>query len=147
PQPFTAPAAPVTMMPPSSQPPAGNPWGAQARTAHLERIEPTFENHLVALNWANLLLRYSSPMGLMDLLGYYESLGWISKDVRKQLLAYAEGIAWNPNQMVADWRGNIDLHQRTLLFIERLKGTSIEEDNYRALRRDITRIMGEDRRV
>lgn len=95
------------------------------RRAHLERVGHTLENARTLLSWAeNLLGASGSREGLDDLLQYYETIGWISADVRAELLAYAAGLpgaAWESERPPTDWRGGLDVHERTLLYIEKLR--------------------------
>lgn len=96
-----------------------------ARDVHLERVERSFQNSLLMLNWSDMLLKSArSREGLREIVDYYQALGWIGSGTRDALLAYAEGLACDPvpEGEVADWRGRADVHERSLLYIEKLKG-------------------------
>jgi archaellum component FlaD/FlaE len=66
-----------------------------------------------------------SREGLDELLHYYQTIGWINDAVREEIENYANGILvpvtpTAPN----DWRANVDLHQRSLLFVEKLRSAN-----------------------
>lgn len=158
--PFAPPSSPAEAPAPRATPPALVPTAPLPRpdeeadeeredsmwgSAHLTRVDNTFENHMLLLAWSNLLLKHADRIAISDLLRYYEEIGWIGERVRKQILGYTNGLRYeaprdaNPD---ADWRGNLELHERSLLFIEKLKGHGVNQENLAAMKRDVDRILG-----
>lgn len=94
--------------------------------ARLTTVPHTFEASLLMMSWCDALLRAASREGLDELLHYYQTIGWINDAVREHIENYANGIA-SPPSPTGDWRANIDLHQRSLLFVEKLRLASGED--------------------
>ncbi|HWH07814.1 MAG TPA: FlaD/FlaE family flagellar protein, partial [Candidatus Thermoplasmatota archaeon] len=85
-----------------------------------------FAPSLLVLNWADMLLK-SVPTrdALADVLNYYQNIGWIGDPARDQLLAYADGLAFAPQGAEGrDWRANAELHEKSLLYVEKLRALS-----------------------
>ncbi|HVM45361.1 MAG TPA: FlaD/FlaE family flagellar protein, partial [Candidatus Thermoplasmatota archaeon] len=57
------------------------------------------------------------------LVNYYHNLGWIGDPARDQLLAYADGLL-APEGAVEDWRTNVEVHEKSLLFVEKLRAVA-----------------------
>lgn len=111
--PATVPAAP----PPEAYAPVpdeepGGPF--------LTRVDLSFQNSMMLLQWCEMMLKASSRDGLPDLLDYYQALGWISEDVRRLLMTYAKGLQVESDGR-GDWRGRVDLHEKSLVFVEKLR--------------------------
>lgn len=106
----------------ASAPPAGRP---AAPRVHLDEVDLTFQNSLLVLTWADTLLKSArSREGVAELLAYYRSIGWIGEGVERQLLSYVSGLAFTESAGPVDWRADVEIHERSLLFIEKLKGRS-----------------------
>lgn len=104
--------------------PDEEPQAAELATgAHVWSIQPGFESSLLMLGWADMLLKnVPSRDSLADLVGYYHNIGWIGDPARDTLLAYADGIQTPENQGAKpDWRANVEIHEKSLLFLEKLK--------------------------
>jgi flagellar protein FlaD len=57
---------------------------------------------VVLLNWIEFLMERVGRNNLMDALDYYVDIGWISEDVRSEIMAYARGIDYyveKPNML------------------------------------------------
>ncbi|HVL48446.1 MAG TPA: FlaD/FlaE family flagellar protein [Candidatus Thermoplasmatota archaeon] len=93
--------------------------------ARLTRVARTFETSLLMMSWCDTLLKAASREGLDELLHYYQTIGWINDAVREEIENYANGIAVS-EAPVTDWRANVDLHQRSLLYVEKLRIASAE---------------------
>lgn len=116
--PVAPPPAPAVAAP--SAPPA---LKAASPRVHLEDVELTFQNSLLVLTWADTLLKSArSREGVAELLAYYRSIGWIGEGVERQLLSYVSGLAFVESAGPTDWRADVEIHERSLLFIEKLKG-------------------------
>ncbi|MHB8606222.1 MAG: FlaD/FlaE family flagellar protein [Thermoplasmatota archaeon] len=96
-------------------------------SARLPRIAHDVDTSLLVLSWCDAMLRAASRSGLGELLDYYENVGWLGADARATVEAFADGIAV-PDAEPRDWRANVELHQRSLLFIERLRSAALAGD-------------------
>ena len=92
----------------------------------LARIAPGFESSIILLNWADALLKSAgSRQSFLDLANYYHQIGWIGDEPRSQLLSYADGIVLDaPLDEAPDWRANVEVHEKSLLFVEKLKAVA-----------------------
>ena len=123
PAPMAAPLPPLEMpaLAPSHEAPPH-----EDGPARLWSVPSGFASSLLVLNWADMLLK-SAPTrdALADILGYYQNIGWIGDPARDQLLAYADGLAFQPAGAEGrDWRANADLHEKSLLYVEKLRALS-----------------------
>jgi hypothetical protein len=90
--------------------------------AQVWSIRPGFESSLLMLGWADMLLKnVPSRDSLVDLVNYYHNIGWIGDPARDQILAYADGISVAPASSQPDWRASVEIHEKSLLFVEKLK--------------------------
>ncbi len=89
----------------------------------LTDVPPGFESTLLMLSWADTLLKHAPTRdAVTDLVAYYHRIAWIGDAVRDQILAYVDGIAWSPGPAAPiDWRVGADVHERSLLYIEKLR--------------------------
>ncbi len=112
-----------------------------ATRAYLESVPRSFASSYMLLNWSELLIRRAGREGMGELLAYYEQLGWIGNEVKAELLSYAQGILLEDEDVEAfewrEWRAEVDLHARSLLFIERLKGTELTPTLLRRLENEV----------
>ena len=115
--PAEAPMAPAPEPAPAE---AGAPDGV-----HLWAARPSFESSMLLLNWADMLLKSAgSREAVQSLAHYYHNIGWIGDPARDQLLAYLDGIAAPEGGAGMDWRAATDVHERSLLFVEKLKAAA-----------------------
>lgn len=85
-------------------------------------VQPGFESSMLLLGWADMLLKSAgSRESLLDLVNYYHNIGWIGDPARDQLLAYADGLATPTGSAPIDWRANVEVHEKSLLFVEKLR--------------------------
>jgi archaellum component FlaD/FlaE len=112
-------AAPAFEMEPAPAE-AGAPDGV-----HLWAARPSFESSMLLLGWADMLLKSAgSREAVTTLAHYYHNIGWIGDPARDQLLAYVDGIAAPADEEGRDWRAGTDVHERSLLFVEKLKAAA-----------------------
>ncbi|MFH1100521.1 MAG: FlaD/FlaE family flagellar protein [Methanobacteriota archaeon] len=88
------------------------------------------ENIIVLMKWLQHLVDRVGKTFLADVLSYYVDIGWITDDVRLDLLRYAKGITDDGrNKSVTG--GPLALstkdHIQSLLFIQKLKGVQVDE--------------------
>lgn len=94
--------------------------------AQVWSVQPSFESSLLMLGWADMLLKnVPTRESLVELVDYYHNIGWIGDPARDLLLAYANGISVAASaEPHADWRASVEVHEKSLLFIEKLKASS-----------------------
>lgn len=108
-----------------------------------ERLEEKF----MMLEWVDLMLRRVGRANLLDLLEYYEGLGWLDQGTKSHVIRVAVGMdapgQSQETKQRGDWRGDLDLHERSLITIERLHGNEISAADVESLRMDMQRFFGE----
>jgi archaellum component FlaD/FlaE len=114
---------PPTAQQPAAPLPAEEPMPNGVR---LYDIQPTFGASLLVLNWADMLLKHAPSRESVDrLLDYYCNVGWLGEPARDRILAYVDGIRYEARGEGAgeaeDWRAGVEVHERSLLFIEKLR--------------------------
>ena len=88
-----------------------------------------FAPSMLMLGWADMLLKTARTRdNLLQLVDFYHNLGWIGEPARDQLLAYADGIIEpvDAQDVPPEWRVGVDVHERSLLFLEKLKGLMVQ---------------------
>ncbi|BAB59751.1 hypothetical protein [Thermoplasma volcanium GSS1] len=110
------------------------------KKAKLEAIGDDVVSIMVSLRWLEFLLDNYGPENTLDVLDYYESLGWISSTVKEQMMKYAKmtGVM-NPAQEYKI-KPSIQDHIINMLFIEKLRGEEINRDLIEALEREFRTI-------
>lgn len=89
---------------------------------YLWHIAPGFEPSMLLLGWADMLLTSAgSRESMLALVNYYHNIGWIGDPARDQLLAYADGLTPPAAASERDWRANVEVHEKSLLFVEKLR--------------------------
>ena len=108
----------------------------------LEQIPSDPESIVVIMKWLQYLVDRTGKNALADALGYYVDVGWISEDVRLDLINYSKGITEDPAQ-----GGNRPPHLPTkdhlqsLLFIQKLKGIQLDDRFLNKIERDMEKII------
>jgi len=108
----------------------------------LEHIPSDPESIVVIMKWLQYLVDRTGKNALADALGYYVDVGWISEDVRLDLINYSKGITEDPAQ-----GGNHPPHLPTkdhlqsLLFIQKLKGIQLDDRFLNKIERDMEKII------
>lgn len=88
----------------------------------LWNVRPSFGGSMLMLNWADMLLKHAPGReGVERMLEYYCNVGWLGEPARDQLLAYVDGIAPASEASDRDWRAGVEVHEKSLLFIEKLR--------------------------
>lgn len=103
--------------------------------------EPRIRERLLLLEWVGLMMRRVGRAGLMDLMEYYEGLGWLDADTKNKALRVAVGIDAPDRVGEGGWRGDLDLHERSLMAIERLQGDEITQAELEELQMDMQRLF------
>jgi flagellar protein FlaD len=100
------------------------------------RKDPT--SVVVLLNWIEFLMERVGRNNLMDALDYYVDIGWISDNVRSEIMAYARGIDYYVEK--STWRLLPEDHTKSLLFIERLCGRKIDKNMLSGIDREMSKV-------
>jgi archaellum component FlaD/FlaE len=111
------------------------PWKAH-RKAKLETLGDDVISLMVALRWLEFLLDNYGPENTMDVLDYYESIGWISQSVKEQMIKFTKMTGLISPVQEYKVKPSIQDHIVTMLFIEKLNGGEITRDLIEALERD-----------
>jgi flagellar protein FlaD len=104
----------------------------------LECIKADPTSVVVLLNWIEFLMERVGRNNLMDALDYYVDIGWISEDVRSEIMAYARGIDYYVEKPT--WRLLPEDHTKSLLFIERLSGRKIDRNMLSSIDREMAKV-------
>ncbi len=114
-----------------------------------EEIEPLTvipndpENIVVLMKWLQYLVDKLGKHQLPDILGYYADIGWISDDVRFDIMNYSKGITNEiTKKEIEKTSANLSTkdHIQSLLFIQRLKGRQIDDRFMFRLDREIEKM-------
>lgn len=108
----------------------------------LEQIPGDPESIVVTMKWLQYLVDRTGKNNLADTLGYYVDIGWISEDVRLDLLNYSKGITEDLAQ-TEDKQPQLPTkdHLQSLLFIQKLKGVQFDERLLIKIERDLEKIV------
>lgn len=120
-----APVEIVPSLPALEAAPQEDAPGEEIQGVHLWAVSPSFESSMLLLSWADMLLKAGgSREAVQGLADYYHNIGWIGDPARDQLLAYADGLVAPAAAPASEWRATSDVHERSLLFVEKLKAAA-----------------------
>jgi archaeal flagellar protein FlaD len=106
------------------------------QTSASDQIDPLNElsngtEHIVVLmKWLQYLVDKTGKTQLPEILTYYVDIGWISDDVRLDMIDYAKGITDVPlkdGTKKSTYQLTTRDHIQSLLFIQKLKGQQLDE--------------------
>jgi len=108
----------------------------------LEQIPNDPENIVVIMKWLQYLVEKIGKNNLPDVLGYYVDIGWISDDVRLDLIGYSKGITEEPVQ-TGSRSAHLPTrdHLQSLLFIQKLKGVQLDDRFLSKIERDMEKMV------
>jgi archaellum component FlaD/FlaE len=108
----------------------------------LEQIPNDPESIVVIMKWLQYLVEKIGKNNLPDVLGYYVDIGWISDDVRLDLISYSKGIIEEPMQ-TGERTAHLPTrdHLQSLLFIQKLKGVQLDDRFLSKIERDMEKII------
>lgn len=107
-------------------------------TAQLEDVENTSESSIILLNWVEFLMEKVGKNNLMDVLDYYNEIGWISEKISNKILVYASGIDYYDEKPT--WKLMPEDHTKSLMFIERLCGKKMNINAIHKIERDMDKV-------
>ncbi|DAC72473.1 MAG TPA: hypothetical protein DSN98_05110 [Thermoplasmata archaeon] len=108
----------------------------------LEQIPGDPESIVVIMKWLQYLVDRIGKNNLADVLGYYVDIGWISDDVRLDLIDYSKGITEEPAQ-TGTHPAQLPTrdHLQSLLFIQKLKGFQLDDRFLNKIERDMEKMV------
>jgi len=108
----------------------------------LNHIPSDPESIVVIMKWLQYLVDRTGKNNLANTLGYYVDIGWISEDVRLDLINYSKGITEEPAQMgTHPPQLPTRDHLQSLLFIQKLKGLLLDDRFLNRIERDMEKIV------
>ena len=95
----------------------------------LEAIPSDPESIVIVMKWLSYMVERIGKRNLPDVLGYYVDIGWISDDVRLDLINYSKGIIEEPRPETQQTPTALPTkdHLQSLLFIQKLKGIHLDD--------------------
>ncbi|MCQ6962770.1 hypothetical protein PV02_06625 [Methanolobus chelungpuianus] len=108
------------------------------QNVHLSGITKNSTNMKLCMEWLEFLMGLVGRNNLPDILSYYEELGWITEQVRSELIHYAEGIDFYMEK--PDWKLTPDDHVKSIWFIESLAGLKVDKNRLSVIDRDIEKV-------
>ncbi len=107
----------------------------------LEQIPTDPESIVVVMKWLQYLVDKTGKTNLPDILGYYVDIGWISDDVRLDLIDYSKGLVEQPTPS-APRSSQLPTrdHLQSLLFIQKLKGVQLDDRFIDKIERDMEKM-------
>lgn len=126
--------------------PARNPFPDQRSSSTPSMPEHDgdgeLEENMLLLEWVGMMLDRVGRAGLMDLLDYYQNLGWLDPQTKEQATRVAIGVD-APDRVEDHWRGDVELHRRSLVAIQRLQGNEVPAARIDELQLDLQRLFEE----
>ncbi len=133
-------------------------------TPILKHIKKDYYTIVLLMRWIEFLFERVKRDKITLLLDYYVDIGWISKEVKSEIMAYARGevqdvTAYFPEEeieaeietpggtikapnpklykKVDDWRLSAEDHLKSLLFIMKIAGMDVNKDRLNSLEQEI----------
>ncbi|WP_167880988.1 FlaD/FlaE family flagellar protein [Methanococcoides sp. AM1] len=113
-------------------------YRANGENVQLNNIIKNSTNMKLCMEWLEFLMELVGQNHLTDILSYYEELGWISEDVRLELMRYAEGIDYYIEK--SDWKLAPDDHVKSIWFIEQLAGLKVDKNRLSIVEKNIKKV-------
>ncbi|MDP2218164.1 MAG: FlaD/FlaE family flagellar protein [Methanolobus sp.] len=108
------------------------------QSVHLSSITKNSSNMKLCMEWLEFLMGLVGRNNLSEILSYYEELGWLTEQVRSELMQYAEGIDFYMEK--PDWKLTPDDHVKSIWFIESLAGLKVDKNRLSVIDRDVERV-------
>jgi archaellum component FlaD/FlaE len=107
----------------------------------LEQIPNDPESIVVIMKWLQYLVDKIGKNNLPDTLGYYVDIGWISDNVRLDLIGYSKGLT-EELTLTATRSSHLPTrdHLQSLLFIQKLKGNQLDDRFIGKIERDMEKM-------
>jgi flagellar protein FlaD len=125
----------------------------------LSNIKMDYSTTVLVMRWIEFMFERVKRDRISLLLDYYKDVGWISDDIKSQVMGYARGeiqdvlayeeedITTEPFQTntvpvdykkVNDWRLSAEDHLKSLLFIMKIAGKEVNKDHLNSLEQEIS---------
>ncbi|MCX6665432.1 MAG: hypothetical protein NT038_05160 [Euryarchaeota archaeon] len=102
------------------------------------------ESIIVLMKWIQYMVDRVGKIHLPDILSYYVDIGWISEDIRLDLIEYSKGIVEDRTSTEPIRRDSYNLptkdHIQSFLFIQKLKGRQFDERFMSKIDREMEKI-------
>ncbi len=115
----------------------------------LEKVGDDVVSLVIALRWLEFLLDNYGPENTLDVLDYYENLGWISSTVKEQMTRFTKMTGMLGPVQEYKIKPTIQDHVITMLFIEKLNGEEVNrelietlEREFRSLKKGVDELYG-----
>jgi len=95
-------------------------------------------SRMILLKWIEFMLKKVGFRGMVDLLIYYENIGWISEKVRNKVLKYAREMRINEKPVAR--KMGVKEHLISLYFIAKLRGLKVDTNVYSSIAYELERI-------
>jgi len=126
----------------------------------LTHVRPDYTTTVLVLRWIEFMFERVKRDKISLLLDYYKDCGWISDEVKAQVMSYARGeiqdvTSYEPEEdllaldkegdfpqdykKVEDWRLSAEDHLKSLLFIEKIAGRVVNKDSLNSLEQEISK--------
>jgi len=108
-----------------------NGWCECKELHPLHEISNDPETIIVFMRWLQYLIDKIGQEQLPEVLDYYVNIDWITEDFRLEMIKYAKGIrneADQKTQKTAPSGFTLSDHLQSLIFIQKLKGTTLQDD-------------------
>jgi flagellar protein FlaD len=141
---------------------------AAARSKHnkkplLAYIPHDYLTLVLVMRWIEFLFERVTRDKISLVLDYYVDVGWISEDVKSEIMSYARGEMQDvtkymgheevreevfrelpapsaaPYKKVEDWRLSADDHLKSLLFVQKIAGLEVDKDRLNSLEQNISK--------
>lgn len=141
---------------------------ASARSKHnkkplLAYIPHDYLTLVLVMRWIEFLFERVTRERMSLVLDYYVDVGWISEDVKSEIMSYARGEMQDvtkymgqeevredvfrdlppptaaPYKKVEDWRLSADDHLKSLLFVQKIAGLEVDKDRLNSLEQNISK--------
>ncbi|MFP4655304.1 MAG: FlaD/FlaE family flagellar protein [Methanohalobium sp.] len=108
------------------------------KNVQLEHIPKNSFSMRICMEWLKYLMNQVGGNNLDEVLTYYRDLGWISENIRRELLRYSEGI--NQTSEKSDWKLTKKDHIKSIWFIQKLAGSNFDFDSLQNIEKDVDQI-------
>lgn len=114
--------------------------------------DKTYINDLWTLKWIEFLNEKTKQNQIPNLLSYYKKIGWIDDEIENKVLTYLSGSktelieGLEEDEVLVEeedeeaWKLSIDEHTKSLVFIERIKGKKLDEQNIMLLEKETSKL-------
>lgn len=160
---------PNEVQPRQTEAPSEREVRAVAKSKHnkkpmLAYIPHDYLSLVLVMRWIEFLFERVTRDKISLVLDYYVDVGWISDDVKSEIMSYARGEMQDvtkymaseenredvfrempqtppaaPYKKVEDWRMSADDHLKSLLFVQKIAGFEVDKDRLNSLEQNISK--------